>query len=458
MLQLDSLVPVLQVQLALVAEIAVHDEDERLPEVGQLEEQTLLDLLEITIADLIHAGLRVEVVDEQFVLAAEVLGQVVVDEGHVRAVPADLEDLLAAQSGLAVPAGALDQVLAVVVLLAEATLVPALLDVAEQLDAQLVGVQPPAPPAQRPRVVVGVVNHLRVGEDLLRHQLRVPVGRPPLVHDLGLRLRRVVIGLLPDDRQDVPLPVLDRRMVDQELQHVALGGLGKALLAPGLLLKLLLVGLDELGRVDEIVHVRLALHPPHLGPRLFRLVAVLGAVAHDEGRVGIDEVLQGQADVHEVLDHLHAVGVHVAADARPVVGHHVHHLAVGLRERQVVLEEVAVSVDVRHHQLLVDDLVALQQVGVAGVVVDDHLVDLRQAVGVRLLKIFVLHPEAPVRVAGGETAEGGDLVEPPVIQELEDDRKEVKAVRARVPLDLLLEVLQVLRQVRHLSAPVPGSP
>ena len=74
----------------------------------------------------------------------------------------------------------------------------------------------------------------------------------------------------------------------------------------------------------------------------------------------------------------------VAAHARGVVRHRVDHLAVGLREEEVVLEEVDVPVDVRHHQLLVDQRVALEQVGVGGVVVDHHLVDLREAVLVAL--------------------------------------------------------------------------
>ena len=72
--------------------------------------------------------------------------------------------------------------------------------------------------------------------------------------------------------------------------------------------------------------------------------------------------------------------VHVPADAVAVVRHLVHHLAVGVGEPIVVLEEVAVPVDVGHHQLLVDQPVAPHQVGVARVVVDHHLVDLLQPV------------------------------------------------------------------------------
>jgi hypothetical protein len=49
-------------------------------------------------------------------------------------------------------------------------------------------------------------------------------------------------------------------------------------------------------------------------------------------------------------------------------------------EEEVVLEEVAVAVHVGHHELLIGELgVALEQVGVAGVRVDDELVDLLRA-------------------------------------------------------------------------------
>ena len=50
-----------------------------------------------------------------------------------------------------------------------------------------------------------------------------------------------------------------------------------------------------------------------------------------------------QAAIDEVLDRLLAVTIHVRADAIAVVGHLVHHLAVGLAEPDVVLEEVVVD-------------------------------------------------------------------------------------------------------------------
>ena len=93
----------------------------------------------------------------------------------------------------------------------------------------------------------------------------------------------------------------------------------------------------------------------------------------------IDQVLEREAGVDEVLDDVLAPARHVATHARRVVRHAVDHLAVGLREEVVVLEEVDVRADVRHHDLLIGRRVALEQIRVRRVGVDHHLVDLRQA-------------------------------------------------------------------------------
>ena len=66
-----------------------------------------------------------------------------------------------------------------------------------------------------------------------------------------------------------------------------------------------------------------------------------------------------------------------AADTRGVVRHLIEHAAIGVLEISVVLEEVAVAEDVRHHQLLLHDGVRLDQIRVTRVVVDHQLVDLR---------------------------------------------------------------------------------
>ena len=166
----------------------------------------------------------------------------------------------------------------------------------------------------------------------------------------------------------------------------------------------------------------------------------------------VDQVVDRHAPVDERLDLVLAVPLDVPADAGRVVGHLVHHLAVGVREVDVVLEEIAVPVDVGHHQLLVDGVVAAHQVGVARVVVDDHLVDLRQPVLVALAQLLVLHAERPVRVARREAAVGRDLVQLVGVDDLEDRLEEVEPVVAGVALDLLLELAEVRRQVRVVEA------
>ena len=97
------------------------------------------------------------------------------------------------------------------------------------------------------------------------------------------------------------------------------------------------------------------------------------------------------------------------------------------------------AVDVGHDELLVDHLVAPQQVGVAGVVVDDHLVDLLEPVAVALGELLVLHAEPPVGVPGGEPAQRGDLGDLVVVEDLEDRVVEVQPVGARVLLGLELD-------------------
>src|SRR5262249_10531554 len=52
-LQVDSEMVMVQVKLAAVPVVAVLDPDDRLAEVGQTEQQAILDLLELTALDLV---------------------------------------------------------------------------------------------------------------------------------------------------------------------------------------------------------------------------------------------------------------------------------------------------------------------------------------------------------------------------------------------------------------------
>src|SRR5712664_1333114 len=173
--EVDAVVPVREQELSPVLEVAVDHLDDRLPEVGELLQQLALHLLELAVEDLPAVRLLVEAVDEQLLLHREVGGEELVDEGHVVVVLAHLEDLLPAQAQLLVPSAAGAQVVALVVLLAEPALVPALLDVAPELDAQLVRVDGARARSHGSGVVVGVVDDLAVLECASGHDGGVPV-------------------------------------------------------------------------------------------------------------------------------------------------------------------------------------------------------------------------------------------------------------------------------------------
>src|SRR5688500_3458866 len=137
-LDVEPVVLVGQVQLAAVAVVAVHHVDERLAHVGQVVEHRLLDALRVAADDAELARVGVAAVLVELVLLDELGGHEFVDEVHVVVDPPDLEDLLAAEPQPLVPALLLADVVRLLVLLAELALVPPVLDVAEQLDADLV--------------------------------------------------------------------------------------------------------------------------------------------------------------------------------------------------------------------------------------------------------------------------------------------------------------------------------
>src|SRR5690348_11861010 len=215
-----------QEQLAPVVEVAVHHLDDRLAEVGELAEELVLHLAELAVEDLPAVPLLVEAVDEQLLLDRELGSEERVDEGDVVVVLADLEDLLPAEAQVLVPGAAGLQVVTLVPLLAEPSLVPPLLDVPVQLDAELVGVERAGAGAEGAGVVVRVVDDLVRGQRLPGHDRGVPVAGPPLVHDLRLALGREVVGLLAEDGEHVELPRLERRVLQEEEQHVPLRPLG----------------------------------------------------------------------------------------------------------------------------------------------------------------------------------------------------------------------------------------
>ena len=147
--QVHPFVPVRQVQLAAVAVVGVCDVDEGLAEVCQLEQQSPLHLREFPALDRVDLLSAVVGEGEQPVRAAEILGDEGVDEGHVIVEAADLEDLLSSQAEVLVPGLPRGPVLAALVFGSEAAPIPAVLDVAVQLHADLVRVQPARPGARQ---------------------------------------------------------------------------------------------------------------------------------------------------------------------------------------------------------------------------------------------------------------------------------------------------------------------
>src|SRR5712691_5987526 len=173
--QVGAVVPVREQQLAAVLEVAVHHLDDGLAEVGELLEELRLHLAELAVDDLPAVALLVEAVGEELLIDAELRGKELVDESDVVVMLAHLEDLLPAEAQLAVPGAPGAQVVAVVELLAEAPLVPAVLDVPPELDAQLVGIDGAGPDSHGAGMMIGIVDDLRVLQRPGGHDRRMPI-------------------------------------------------------------------------------------------------------------------------------------------------------------------------------------------------------------------------------------------------------------------------------------------
>src|SRR5690606_29786243 len=102
--------------------------------VGQTLQQLLFDRGELSRSDFVVARMLVVGEREHLVLAAEVLSEERINEGDVVVDPSHLENLVAAQAQLFVPAAAGLVVLALFPFGPELALVPPLLNVAEQFD------------------------------------------------------------------------------------------------------------------------------------------------------------------------------------------------------------------------------------------------------------------------------------------------------------------------------------
>ena len=102
---------------------------------------------------------------------------------------------------------------------------------------------------------------------------------------------------------------------------------------------------EKLLRVDVTLHVlSLRLEPRYIGDLKipFWPLTIVGTTL-DVGCLPVDEVLDGKTLVDKTLDLLHTITIDIAADLGAVIRHHVHHLAIGVREAEVVLESGALE-------------------------------------------------------------------------------------------------------------------
>src|SRR5690606_25793069 len=163
-----ALVAMPEQELAAVQVVRIDHVDERLPEVGQLPQQRVLDLLELARLDLEPPRPAILLEREKLLIATEVEREELVDERDVVVEATHLEDLLPPEVQLLVPVATLLEVVAALPLRTELTDVPAALDVAEQLHAELVRVQLPGRAGEHGRDHVGIVDDLRGLERPLR--------------------------------------------------------------------------------------------------------------------------------------------------------------------------------------------------------------------------------------------------------------------------------------------------
>ena len=155
-------------------------------------------------------------------LAAELQRQKLIDEGQVVVNAADFEDLLAPQQ--------------------HGPGVPIVLGTHDRRNLRIPGRSVPCSNALRyggtvrgpactgsnasaswrpvSRAMIAVANEIGRCDAVAGHDGRVPVSRPALVHNLGLCLRREIIRFVANDRQDIQLPRLQRRVLQDEQHHV----------------------------------------------------------------------------------------------------------------------------------------------------------------------------------------------------------------------------------------------
>ncbi|MNC23926.1 hypothetical protein D3C75_719640 [compost metagenome] len=263
--------------------------------------------------------------------------------------------------------------------------------------AEIIGIDPTRGGLDYAGVHLGEFNDFRIGELQLPHQLEMPVAGPALVHNLRLHLRPEIEHFGAQHVENLALPFL------------------KVQAARG----------DE---ADDILH-----------PAVTFTEAARMARA---GRERIDMLLDGDASVKEPLDLISPVFLAEPVDPVGEDRHPLDHAPVGSAEHGVVLEEITVPEHMRHNQLVLQQRIAVQQEGVAGVGVNDELIDFAQA-----MVIFRFHPviglaEAPVREPCRHPV-GADRVEHLGRAHLVAHREKIQPVLQRQGSQLLHRLLQL---------------
>src|SRR3989338_9092012 len=111
---------------------------------------------------------------------------------------------------------------------------------------------------ESPSIMIGVINNFLRQQGLLGHDLRVPVGCPPFIHDLGLTLRQEIVGLLANDRQYLFLPILKWGILNQKREDIAHWLFRKLSFLKFCFLDFSLLVIDKRLWIDIFIHVRFA--------------------------------------------------------------------------------------------------------------------------------------------------------------------------------------------------------
>jgi hypothetical protein len=403
-----------QIQLPVAVVVAIGHHDLRPAAIGQHRHQHVADLLVILLHH--HQLVAALLVEIEIEVVHRLLRQIVADQRHVALLLAQLEHDRR-HIGLV------------------ATVPP--VDLLQQSVTQVVGVQRPLRRLQHARMQVGEVHVLLVRQPQRPQQPQMPEDRPALVDDLRLPLRQEIEHLVAHDRDDIPLPVLQhRRIAEDEEQQIAerlpCGRRDRRRRRPGL------------GPRRATLQIPQIVERPgrRRTPQLLRLLRA--AVGRRVG-VGVDVLLDRQRRVEQPLHRTLPEAVLVPSDPLGVAVHRLHHLARGLGEVDVVGEEVGMPQHMRRHELILQQRIHVEQIGIARVGVDHQLVNLAHAIVVHRLHLLERPPVRPVAEAPRHAIRP-ELVHDRGRHHLEMRRERPQPMLVRQlpqPLDRLTELIHV---------------